>query len=109
MNPVTELVTGVDIIREQIRVTAGEKLSFQQKDIVHRGGAIEVRINAEDPAKDFRPSAGVVKTWRPPGGRSILPRGTMCTRRRFWMALRSLDAPFSSCVTAVVLQLNRPS
>src|SRR5262245_49374464 len=70
-HPVTELVTGVDLIREQIRVAAGEKLSHSQKDIVHRGCAIEVRINAENPAKDFTPSPGVVKTWRPPGGPGV--------------------------------------
>jgi acetyl-CoA carboxylase biotin carboxylase subunit len=70
-HPVTELVTGVDIIREQIRVAAGEKLSFSQKDIQQTGCAIEVRINAEDPAHDFRPSAGVVKVWRPPGGPGV--------------------------------------
>src|SRR5205085_4071581 len=61
-HPVTEMVTGVDIIREQIRVAAGEKLRYQQKDIVPRGCAIEVRINADDPANDFRGSPGVVKT-----------------------------------------------
>jgi acetyl-CoA carboxylase biotin carboxylase subunit len=70
-HPVTELVTGVDLIREQIRVAAGEKLRYSQKDIVHRGCAIEVRINAEDPAHDFRPSAGTVTTWRPPGGPGV--------------------------------------
>ncbi len=70
-HPVTELVTGVDIIREQIRVAAGEKLSFAQKDVQQTGCAIEVRINAEDPAHDFRPSAGVVKVWRPPGGPGV--------------------------------------
>ncbi len=70
-HPVTELVTGVDLIREQIRIAAGEKLRYTQKDIVHRGCAIEVRINAEDPAHDFRPSAGTVKTWRPPGGPGV--------------------------------------
>ena len=67
----TELVTGVDLIREQIRIAAGEKLSYRQKDIVHRGAAIEVRINAEDPSKDFRPSAGTITTWRPPGGPGV--------------------------------------
>lgn len=70
-HPVTELVTGVDIIREQIRVAAGEKLSFSQKDIQQTGCAIEVRINAEDSANDFRPSPGVVKVWRPPGGPGV--------------------------------------
>ena len=68
---VTELVTGVDLIREQIRIAAGEKLRYRQKDIVHRGAAIEVRINAEDTTKDFRPSAGTITTWRPPGGPGV--------------------------------------
>ncbi len=70
-HPVTELVTGVDLIREMIRVAAGEKLRFRQKDIVLRGAAIECRINAEDPAKDFRPSAGTITKWQPPGGPGI--------------------------------------
>jgi acetyl-CoA carboxylase biotin carboxylase subunit len=70
-HPVTELVTGVDIIREQIRIAAGEKLRFRQKDIVQRGAAIECRINAEDPAKDFRPSAGTITKWEPPGGPGV--------------------------------------
>jgi len=68
---VTELVTGVDLVREQIRIAAGEKLRYEQKDIVQRGCAIEVRINAEDSANDFRPSPGIVKTWRPPGGPGV--------------------------------------
>jgi acetyl-CoA carboxylase, biotin carboxylase subunit len=70
-HPVTELITGVDLIREMIRVAAGEKLRFRQKDIVPRGHAIECRINAEDPAKDFRPSAGTITKWQPPGGPGI--------------------------------------
>jgi acetyl-CoA carboxylase biotin carboxylase subunit len=70
-HPVTELVTGVDLIREQIRIAAGEKLRFRQKDVVQRGAAIECRINAEDPAKDFRPSAGTITTWEPPGGPGV--------------------------------------
>lgn len=70
-HPVTELVTGVDLIREQIRVAAGEKLRYTQSDIQQRGVAIEVRINAEDPANDFRPCPGQITTWRPPGGPGV--------------------------------------
>jgi acetyl-CoA carboxylase biotin carboxylase subunit len=70
-HPVTELVTGVDLIREQIRIAAGEKLRYRQSDIVPRGCAIEARINAEDPDHDFRPSPGTVSVWRPPGGPGV--------------------------------------
>jgi acetyl-CoA carboxylase biotin carboxylase subunit len=70
-HPVTELVTGVDLIREQIRIAAGEPLRFKQDDVRPRGAAIECRINAEDPANGFRPSPGTIKTWRPPGGPGV--------------------------------------
>jgi len=70
-HPVTELVTGIDLVREQIRIAAGEPLRYEQKDIVHRGCAIECRINAEDPAADFRPSPGAITRWQPPGGPGI--------------------------------------
>ncbi|MCS7271996.1 MAG: ATP-grasp domain-containing protein, partial [Gemmataceae bacterium] len=70
-HPVTELVTGIDLIREQIRIAAGEKLRYRQSDIVHRGCAIEARINAEDPEHDFRPSPGVVSVWLPTGGPGV--------------------------------------
>jgi acetyl-CoA carboxylase, biotin carboxylase subunit len=70
-HPVTELVTGIDLIREQIRVAAGERLHHSQKEIVQRGAAIEVRINAEDSENDFRPCPGTVTTWRPPGGPGV--------------------------------------
>jgi acetyl-CoA carboxylase, biotin carboxylase subunit len=70
-HPVTELVTGIDLVREQIRIAAGEPLPFQQQDIVHRGVAMECRINAEDPAADFRPSPGTVTRWQPPGGPGV--------------------------------------
>ena len=70
-HPVTELVTGIDLIREQIRIAAGGKLRFRQRDIKVNGSAIECRINAEDPAKDFRPSAGTITKWQPPGGPGI--------------------------------------
>jgi acetyl-CoA carboxylase, biotin carboxylase subunit len=70
-HPVTELVTGIDLVREQIRVAAGEPLHFTQEDIVHSGVAIECRINAEDPACDFRPSPGKIRRWQPPGGPGV--------------------------------------
>jgi acetyl-CoA carboxylase biotin carboxylase subunit len=70
-HPVTELVTGIDLVKAQIRIAAGEKLPFTQRDIVHRGCAIECRINAEDPAHNFRPSPGLITRWQPPGGPGV--------------------------------------
>ncbi|MBI3547200.1 MAG: acetyl-CoA carboxylase biotin carboxylase subunit [Gammaproteobacteria bacterium] len=69
-HPITEMVTGVDIVREQLRIAAGEKLPYRQKDITWRGHAIECRINAEDP-KNFIPSPGRITAWHPPGGPGI--------------------------------------
>ena len=69
-HPVTELVTGVDLVREQLRIAAGEKLHIRQSDIVMRGHAIECRINAEDP-HTFMPSPGSVTTFHPPGGPGV--------------------------------------
>lgn len=70
-HPVTEMVTGLDLIKEQIRVAAGEKLSFAQEDIQLDGWAIECRINAENPDNDFRPSPGTVTFYLPPGGAGV--------------------------------------
>jgi acetyl-CoA carboxylase, biotin carboxylase subunit len=69
-HPVTELITGVDIVQEQIRVAAGEKLRNTQRDIHLRGHAMECRINAEDPFK-FTPSPGKITQWHTPGGPGI--------------------------------------
>jgi acetyl-CoA carboxylase biotin carboxylase subunit len=70
-HPVTELVTGLDLVREQIRIAAGEPLRFRQEDVPHSGCAIECRINAEDPADGFRPSPGLITRWVPPGGPGV--------------------------------------
>ncbi|MCP4592909.1 MAG: acetyl-CoA carboxylase biotin carboxylase subunit [bacterium] len=67
-HPVTEMITGIDLIKAQIRIAAGEKLPFTQRDIKRNGAAIECRINAEDPENGFRPCAGLIKRFRPPGG-----------------------------------------
>jgi acetyl-CoA carboxylase biotin carboxylase subunit len=69
-HPVTELITGIDIVQEQIRIAAGERLRFRQRDVVLRGHAIECRINAEDPYR-FTPSPGRITAWHPPGGPGI--------------------------------------
>jgi acetyl-CoA carboxylase biotin carboxylase subunit len=69
-HPVTEMITGVDIIQEQIRVAAGEKLTLRQRDVQLRGHAIECRINAEDPFS-FVPSPGRITNWHAPGGPGI--------------------------------------
>jgi acetyl-CoA carboxylase, biotin carboxylase subunit len=70
-HPVTEEVTGIDLIKEQIRIASGEKLSFDQKDIEFRGHAIECRINAEDPARNFTPSPGTIGLYYAPGGHGV--------------------------------------
>jgi len=70
-HPVTELVTGRDIVKTSILVASGESLPFKQRDIEVRGHAIECRINAEDPSKDFLPQAGRIETWQLPGGPGV--------------------------------------
>ncbi len=69
-HPVTEMITGIDIVQAQIRIAAGEKLPFRQRDIEFRGHALECRINAEDPYK-FTPSPGKITSYHPPGGPGI--------------------------------------
>ncbi len=67
-HPVSEMITGIDLVKAQIRVAAGEKLDLRQEDIVPRGHAIECRINAEDPANNFRPNPGRIERIIAPGG-----------------------------------------
>ena len=70
-HPVTEWVTGVDLVKEQIRIASGQPLSYRQKDIHITGHAIECRINAENPEKGFRPSPGTITDMYFPGGKGI--------------------------------------
>ena len=70
-HPITEEVTGVDLVRQQILIAAGEKLTISQGDVVLKGHAIEARINAENPFDDFRPSPGRIEMYYAPGGRGV--------------------------------------
>ncbi|WP_368503853.1 acetyl-CoA carboxylase biotin carboxylase subunit [Alkalihalophilus sp. As8PL] len=70
-HPVTEMVTGVDLIKEQIRVASGEKLSFTQEEVTFNGWSIECRINAENPSKNFMPSPGKITSYLAPGGLGV--------------------------------------
>ena len=70
-HPVTEMVTGIDLIKEQIRIANNEPLSFTQEDVQFDGWSIEVRINAEDPFNGFMPQPGKVKSYLAPGGNGV--------------------------------------
>lgn len=70
-HPVTEMVTGIDLIAEQLHIAGGEPLRMRQADVQLRGHAIECRINAEDPQKNFRPAPGRISGWLPPGGPGV--------------------------------------
>ena len=70
-HPVTEMVTGLDLVKEQLHIAAGEKLSFTQEQVTITGHSIECRINAEDPDNNFMPSPGRIDVWRMPGGPNV--------------------------------------
>ncbi len=70
-HPVTELITGIDLVKWQLRIAAGEKLTIKQRDVQIRGHAIECRVNAEDPSQDFMPAHGEVEYYVPPGGPGV--------------------------------------
>lgn len=70
-HPVTEMITGIDLIQQQLKVASGETLAYKQEDVTFKGWSIECRINAENPAKNFMPSAGKVTMYLPPGGLGV--------------------------------------
>lgn len=70
-HPVTEITTGIDLVKEQIRLAAGEKLGYTFEEIHLRGWAIECRINAEDPSRGFMPCPGTIEQYNPPGGYGV--------------------------------------
>jgi acetyl-CoA carboxylase, biotin carboxylase subunit len=70
-HPVTEMITGLDLVAEQLRIAGGDELSLRQGDVRMRGHAIECRINAEDPEREFRPSPATIEMWAPPSGEGI--------------------------------------
>ena len=70
-HPVTEMITGIDIVKQQLAIAAGEKFSLKQSDIKIKGHAIECRINAEDPSKNFQPCPGTIKLYYAPGGYGV--------------------------------------
>jgi pyruvate carboxylase subunit A len=70
-HPVTEMVTGIDIVKEQLRIASGLPLTMRQEDVHMRGSAIECRINAEDPLRDFTPNPGRIRGYHPPGGAGV--------------------------------------
>ncbi len=76
-HPVTELVTGVDLVEQQLRIAAGEPLAFAQDDIVLRGHAVEARVYAESPERGFLPAAGTVVVWRAPRGDGVRVDGAV--------------------------------
>jgi acetyl-CoA carboxylase, biotin carboxylase subunit len=94
-HPVTELVTGVDLVAEQLRIAAGEPLRITQGDIVPRGCAIELRINAEDPTNGFQPSPGTVAELSLPSGPWV--------RVDTWMERGSQISPFYDSLVAKVI------
>ncbi len=81
-HPVTEMITGVDLLREMIRIAAGDKLRLTQADIRASGHAIECRLNAEDPARAFRPAPGRVEALRVPGGPGVRFDASLVRRLR---------------------------
>ena len=96
-HPVTEMVTGTDLVLEQLRVAAGEPLPFTSQSIVHRGHAIEWRINAEDPERGFLPTPGRLTRWSPPPQGPRLRVDTFVRSGRTATPTMTRCSPSSSC------------
>jgi acetyl-CoA carboxylase biotin carboxylase subunit len=94
-HPVTELVTGYDLIKLQIEIASGQNLDFSQRDIKHTGVAIECRINAEDPAKDFSPCPGTITRYVPPGGPGVRLDTHVC---QGWEVSKSYDSMIAKVI-----------
>ncbi|MBI2816396.1 MAG: acetyl-CoA carboxylase biotin carboxylase subunit [Acidobacteria bacterium] len=95
-HPVTEMVTGIDLVKEQIRLAAGSKLSFRQSDIVFRGAALECRIYAEDPENNFFPSPGLIRSLEVPSGPGVRDDGGVYAG---WTVPMDYDPLISKLVT----------
>ena len=100
-HPVTEMITGVDIVQEQIKIAMGQPLSYQQEDIVLSGFAIECRLNAEDPLHQFRPAAGHIK-------QLVLPSGGMGLRVESGIYPQYTLPPFYDSMIAKII-VHQPS
>ena len=88
-HPVTELVTGIDLVEQMIRVAAGEKLKLKQSDVKLTGWAVESRVYAEDPTRNFLPSTGRLTTYRPPAGKPARTASRCATTPASTRAARS--------------------
>jgi len=96
-HPITEAITGIDIVAQQIKISQGEALDFEQKDIRLNGWAIEARINAEDPQKKFQPGPGTVQKYLPPGGQGIFMHTFLQPGQKIYPYFDSMLAKLIAC------------
>jgi len=94
-HPITEMITGIDLVKAQLLVAAGEQLDICQEDVEFRGWAIECRINAEDPQRDFMPAPGLISRWQPPGGPWVRVDGIA---RSGWMVPPHYDSMIAKLI-----------